>query len=53
MKLVSKVKFSKKEKEALKNFIETINCEGINCSECPFVYNCGCMLEHLRELIED
>ena len=53
MKLVSKVEFSEKEKEALENFIEAIDCDEISCSECPFAYNCGCMLETLREIIED
>ena len=53
MKLVKKVEFSEVEKKAIRNCIETINCDEIGCSECPFEYNCGCMLEYLREIIED
>lgn len=53
MKLVNKVEFSKVEKEAIRNCIETIDCEEMSCEECPFAYNCGCMLETLREVIED
>ena len=53
MKIVKEVEFSEKEKQAIKNCIETINCDEINCGDCPFAYNCGCMLEHLRELVED
>ena len=53
MKLVSKVELSEVEKKAIKNCIETIDCDEVNCGECPFAYNCGCMLETLREIIED
>ena len=53
MKLVKEVEFSEKEKQAIRNCIEAINCDEIGCSECPFAYNCGCILETLREIIDD
>ena len=53
MKLAKKVEFSEAEKKAIRNCIEVINCDEINCDECPFVYNCGCMLKTLREIIDD
>ena len=53
MKLVKTLEFSEKEKEAIKNCIEAISCDEVDCDYCPFSYNCGCMLERLREVIED
>ena len=53
MKVVKNVEFSETEKRAIKNCVETISCEEMDCDYCPFSYNCGCMLETLREAIED
>ena len=53
MKLVKEVELSEKEKQAIRNCIEAIDCDEVSCGECPFAYNCGCMLEYLREVIDD
>ena len=53
MKITRQVEFTNEEKKAIKNCIETIGCEEIDCEYCPFWFNCGCMLEILREVIED
>jgi hypothetical protein len=52
-KHIIKIKFTDEEKKAIKNCIETIDCEGVSCEPCPFEYNCGCILERLREVIKD
>ena len=53
MKVINKVEFSEKERKAIRNCIEAIDCDEVSCGECPFAYNCGCILETLREIIDD
>lgn len=53
MKTRSQIELTKEEKQAIKNCIEAIDCDEVSCSECPFNYSNGCMLEHLREVAED
>ena len=53
MKVVSKVEFTDNEKKAILNAIETVNCNEVECEYCPFCFNCGCMLEVMRDAVED
>ena len=53
IKQIVRIEFTDKEKKAIKNCVEAIDCEEVSCDYCPFQYNCGCMLATLREIIED
>jgi hypothetical protein len=52
METRSQIELTKEEKQAIMNCVEAIDCDAVDCGDCPFNYNCGCMLEHLREVAE-
>lgn len=51
MRKIVKFKLTEEEKKAVKNCVETINCDGFDCGNCPFNYSEGCMLEVLQEVV--
>ena len=54
MQKIVKIKLTEEEKKAVKNCVETINCDSsIHCVDCPFNYSKGCMLGTLREVAEE
>lgn len=53
MKFTKQIELTQKEKQAILDCVKAIDCEGIDCWDCPFQYNCGCMLETLREVAEE
>ena len=53
MKKVIKIELTEEEKKAIKNCVETVNCDELGCNECPFSYSEGCMFEILREIAEE
>lgn len=54
MKSTVRAELTQEEKQAILDCVKTIDCEGIDCWDCPFrYYNCDCMLETLREVAED
>jgi hypothetical protein len=56
MKKIVKYEFNDKEKEAIKNVVQTItcNCECQDHNPCPFLMETGgCMIEALDEILKD
>ena len=53
MKTRRQIELTKEEKQALINCVQTIDCCDVDCSDCPFNYSDGCMLEHLKEVVEN
>lgn len=54
MKIVNgRVELTEKERMALIRANDTISCGEIECCDCPFEYNCGCILETLRQITEN
>ena len=53
--MIKTVKFvlTEEEKKAVKNCVETIDCNELDCIDCPFNYSKGCILETLREIAEE
>ena len=52
MKIVRTVELTQEEKKAILNCVQAIDCDERYCDDCPFQYNCGCILETLREIAE-
>ncbi len=53
MKEIKTFELTQDERKAIWNCVQTINCKDIDCCDCPFAYNCGCMLKTLQEIADE
>ena len=53
MKIVDgKVVLTDREKTALIMANNAVDCGGIDCNRCPFSYNCGCILDTIKQITD-